>query len=487
MSTKETDGRPSESDASGEANRRTVDRVNAKSSPTGKCGKSAGVNSDAGRVSVNTDDINSMLRQQELLAAKIARSRTRAVLDDRIQKLMDQRANPEESEDPRGNDGRKRRRIQPDVGKEKRRVRQPVPPPSSGSEPSEWESAGSEQPQPHRRVPRSASDHKQRKNSRDDLGYTSRSAASRARLAELELAMQAEKAKLAQHQRRQPRAADDRHDRRLPHGHRGREDRRGTSADYPSESDGDEHVERRGRHRARPEQGRVEARGRKRARSSSDESDIDSHAFESDVSQDREGESSSSDEGEAPPSSARLLNARDMLSHWRREAKVLDATTQRECRRILRLLKVFKHENPVHKPRHLPMLVAFRAELVTLVVTRTHGPLVAAGYNIQRKALRSAGGVDQRALDKAVKRHKSNEAAKNESGLGGPRPGLSGRPPRGGGRGEKNPRGQRRLRPEPTPSGGGGGGKKLPQSLADMICHKCKKTGHRVSDCPGTK
>jgi hypothetical protein len=172
-----------------------------------------------------------------------------------------------------------------------------------------------------------------------------------------------------------------------------------------------------------------------------------------------------------------------MLSHWRREAKVLDATTQRECRRILRLLKVFKHENPVHKPRHLPMLVAFRAELVTLVVTRTHGPLVAAGYNIQRKALRSAGGVDQRALDKAVKRHKSNEAAKNEAGPGSPRPGPAGLPPRGGGRGEKSTR-QRRARPEPTPSGEGGGSKKLPQSLADMVCHKCKKTGHRIVDCP---
>jgi hypothetical protein len=226
----------------------------------------------------------------------------------------------------------------------------------------------------------------------------------------------------------------------------------------------------------------VEARGRKRARSSSDESDVDSHAFESDVSQDREGESSSSDEGEAPPSSARLLNARDMLSHWRREAKVLDATTQRECRRILRLLKVFKHENPVHKPRHLPMLVAFRTELVTLVVTRTHGPLVAAGYNIQRKALRSAGGVDQRALDKAVKRHKSNESAKNESGLGGPRSGPGGPPPRGGGRGPKSA-GKHRARPEPNPSGGGGGGKKTPVALVDMVCHKCKKTGHRATDC----
>ena len=104
------------------------------------------------------------------------------------------------------------------------------------------------------------------------------------------------------------------------------------------------------------------------------------------------------------------------------------------------------------------MLVAFRTELVTLVVTRTHGPLVAAGYNIQRKALRSAGGVDQRALDKAVKRHKSNEAAKNEAGPGSPRPGPAGLPPRGGGRGEKSTR-QRRARPEPTPSGGGGGSK----------------------------
>ena len=148
-----------------------------------------------------------------------------------------------------------------------------------------------------------------------------------------------------------------------------------------------------------------------------------------------------------------------MLSHWRREAKLLDATTQRECRRILRLLKVFKHENPVHKPRHLPMLVAFRAELVTLVVTRTHGPLVAAGYNIQRKSLRSAGGIDQRALDKAVKRHKSNETAKNESGLAGPRPGPSGRPPRGGVRGEK---GKRCPRPEPNPVGGGAGARSRP-------------------------
>ena len=127
------------------------------------------------------------------------------------------------------------------------------------------------------------------------------------------------------------------------------------SANQTNRSPRPEASERRGRHpRARQEQGRAEARGRKRARSTSDESDIDSHAFESDVSQDREGESSSSDEGEAPLPSARSLNACDMLAHWRREAKLLDATTQRECRRILRSLKVFKHENPVHKPRHVP-------------------------------------------------------------------------------------------------------------------------------------
>ena len=449
MSTKETNGRPSDSAESGEANRRTVDRANAKSSPTGKSGKPPSVNSDADRVSV--DDINTMLRQQELLAAKIARSRSRVALDDKIQKLMDQRANAEESEDPRGDEGRKRRRIDPGLEKERRRVRQPAPPPSSGSD-SEWESAKSDQSP--RRVPRSTKDHNQRKSPAVDRGYTSRNAKSRARLAELKLEMEAEEANLARRQHRQ----------------RGRVERRsshhGGKSDYLVESDSDEysvherdHGERRDRQRARPVQRRVEARGRKRARSTSDESDIDSHAFESDVSQDREGESSSSDEGEAPRPSARSLNACDMLAHWRREAKLLDATTQRECRRILRLLRLFKHENPVHKPRHLPMLVGFRAELVTLVVTRTHGPLVAAGYNIQRKSLRSAGGIDQRALDKAVKRHKSNETAKNESGLAGPRPGPSGRPPRGGVRGEK---GKRRPRPEPTPVGGGAGARSRP-------------------------
>ena len=297
--------------------------------------------------------------------------------------------------------------------------------------------------------------------------------------------MEAEKARLALQQHQQRHTATAHREQRHPREHHRRDGHRGArdggKSDYQHESDGDEHGERRGRPRARQDRGRAEARGRKRAYSSSDDSDLDSRAFESDVSQDREGESSSSDEGE-PPSSARTLNARDMLSHWRREAKVLDPATQRECRRILRLLKVFKHENPVHKPRHVPMLSAFRAELVTLVVTRTHGPAVAAGYNIQRKSQLSAGGIDQRALDKALKRHKSYEAVKNEPGpTGRPGPGRLG--PRGG-RQEGKPR-PRQQRPEPSPGGGRGPGTKPPgKTTADFTCHKCKKVGHRMADCP---
>ena len=73
MSTKETNGRPTDDEATGEASRGDVHRVKGKSNESGK---SAGGQIDAGEFSgVNDDDINAMLSQQEHLAAAIARSR----------------------------------------------------------------------------------------------------------------------------------------------------------------------------------------------------------------------------------------------------------------------------------------------------------------------------------------------------------------------------------------------------------------------------
>ena len=65
-------------------------------------GKSAGASSDAGEAMVvDFNDINSMLHQQELLAAVIARNRNRERLNKKIQHLMAQRDNDVEPEDPR--------------------------------------------------------------------------------------------------------------------------------------------------------------------------------------------------------------------------------------------------------------------------------------------------------------------------------------------------------------------------------------------------
>ena len=91
MTSKETNGR--HSDGSGAGDRRDVDRANAK--PTsGKCGKSAGVNLDAGRVAV--DDyvfyvfcVSRSCLRHRLRAAEVAQSFTKNF------KLMDQRANDE--------------------------------------------------------------------------------------------------------------------------------------------------------------------------------------------------------------------------------------------------------------------------------------------------------------------------------------------------------------------------------------------------------
>ena len=476
MRTKETNGGHSEE--SGEAGPRDDSRVQQKSNANGK---SAGANSEPGAHLFDDTDIDFMLRQQERLAAAIASSRRREEINNRIRELETQRDNADESEEPRGDTIRERPRFRSQSIGGHRRTRA-----STVDRDSEFESNGDGvQSAKSLNTQRPASGRKRSRSSANERDQSGTSTNSSARLIELQLEMEAEKARLALQQHQQRHAAAGHHEQRRPHEHHRRDSHRGarggSKSDYQYESDGDEHGERRGRPRARQDRGRTETRGRKRAYSSSDDSDLDSRAFESDVSQDREGESSSSDEGE-PPSSARTLNARDMLSHWRREAKVLDPVTQRECRRILRLLKVFKHENPVHKPRHVPMLSAFRAELVTLVVTRTHGPAVAAGYNIQRKSQLSAGGVDQRALDKAIKRHKSYEAVKNEpvqTGRLGP-----GRPRPRGGRQKGKPR-ARLQRPEPSPGGGRGPGTKPPgKPTADFTCHKCKKTGHRAADCP---
>jgi hypothetical protein len=287
MSPKETDGR--HSDGSGEAERRDEARVKTKSNANGK---PAGANSDAGEAMViELNNIDSMFRQQELLAAAIARSRRRGRLEDKIQQLQSQIDNDLESEEPRKNEGRKRRRFQPSSDKEKRRVQGQQRQHDSESEWSKSESGESIN------VPRQVRGRDLSRKPAEEHGYTSRSAKRRARLAELELEMEAEKASLAQHQRRQHCAADGRQSQRHHQDRRGRDDRRGAHSDYLSESDGDkhgerrgrprarqergrgartayasesvgdEHGERRGRQRARQERGRVEARGRKRARS----------------------------------------------------------------------------------------------------------------------------------------------------------------------------------------------------------------------------
>ena len=157
--------------------------------------------------------------RQRLRAAEVAQSSTKT-----ISKLMDHRANdegpriPVERKAAIGADLSDSRKVQ-------RRVRQPSPPPSSGSEPFEWERAKSEQPSRH--VPRPASGRKQSKSSTDDRGYRSRSAGSPADQRSSSWEMRAEMANLVLHQRRQHRAADDRHGRCRPQHHRGREDRRG--------------------------------------------------------------------------------------------------------------------------------------------------------------------------------------------------------------------------------------------------------------------
>ena len=103
MLTKETNGGHSEE--SGETDRRATSRVQSKSNAIAK---SAGATSEPGALSFDCNDINSMLRQQEKLAAAIASSRRREELNKRIQWLETQRDNAEETEEPRGDKSRER-------------------------------------------------------------------------------------------------------------------------------------------------------------------------------------------------------------------------------------------------------------------------------------------------------------------------------------------------------------------------------------------
>ena len=179
-----------------------------------------------------------------------------------------------------------------------------------------------------------------------------------------------------------------------------------------------------------------------------------------------------------------------MLAHWRREAKVQDPPTQREMKRVLRLMRAFARLHPVHKARLTPMLAAFRAELTTMVIARTHGHVVAAAYNIQHKSQKSGGCVDQRSLDKALKRSKLYEPAKNDhAGKPGP-PRRRGRqgdpgPAKRGPRRERDPK-PRYQRQDPAPTAGQGG-RRPPGTVAHPgpgVCFKCKESGHKIADCP---
>ena len=222
----------------------------------------------------------------------------------------------------------------------------------------------------------------------------------------------------------------------------------------------------------------------KHARASS-ESDVSSRALESDDSQ-LSGESSSPDEGGKPAPDASSLNTHDMLAHWRREAKSFDAPTMRECKRILRLLKAFSRTPCDCAITHARMLTAFRTELVLLMVTRTHGAAVATAYHIQNKTRVSAGAVDLRALEKAVKRNKSLVLAKNAH-AGEPaasslraRQRPSERVPKKRGTDSRN----RGPRADPAPAGVDRNKKNAGTTASPRACFKCKQPGHVIADCP---
>lgn len=95
MITKETNGGHSEE--SSETDRRVASRVQEKSNAIAK---SAGKVFEPGSLSFDRNDIDSMLRQQEKLAAAIASSRRREEFKKRIQCLETQRDNAEETEEP---------------------------------------------------------------------------------------------------------------------------------------------------------------------------------------------------------------------------------------------------------------------------------------------------------------------------------------------------------------------------------------------------
>jgi hypothetical protein len=271
----------------------------------------------------------------------------------------------------------------------------------------------------------------------------------------------------------------DRRDQREQRPASGRASRRGSDDANPSDP---EH--RRGRDRGHQERGGGEVRVLKHARASS-ESDVSSRALESDVSQ-LSGESSSPDEGGKPAPDASSLNAHDMLAHWRREAKSFDAPTMRECKRILRLLKAFSRTPCDCAITHARMLTAFRNKLVLLMVTRTHGAAVATAYHIQNKTRVSAGAVDLRALEKAVKRNKSLVLAKNAH-AGEPaasslraRQRPSERVPKKRGTDSRN----RGPRADPAPAGVDRNKKNAGTTASPRSCFKCKQPGHVIADCP---
>jgi hypothetical protein len=229
----------------------------------------------------------------------------------------------------------------------------------------------------------------------------------------------------------------------------------------------------------------------KRAREPSAESSLDSRHYESEDSQLSKGKTSSDDDAGDPAYASRPLCATRMLAHWGREAKAMDKDTQHECKRVLRLLRAYARAHPT-SPKHpnSTVLKAFSDELASMVIEVVHGREVAAAYNTQNKAHAMAGGLDQRLLDKAIKRQKSLQASKYAEAseryrARSPESPHEREPPA---RRKPEPRREhrreprretrwktRRERPEPR--------RERSTAPAGPVCFKCKETGHRAKEC----
>ena len=169
----------------------------------------------------------------------------------------------------------------------------------------------------------------------------------------------------------------------------------------------------------------------------------------------------------------------------------MDKSTQHECKRVLRLLRAYARAHPTSPNHPNPaVLKAFSDERASMVIEVVHGREVAAAYNTQNKAHAMAGGLDQRLLDKAIKRQKSLQASKNAEAseryrARSPespheREPPARRKPEARREHRREPRREtrwetRRERPEPR--------RERSPGPAGIVCFKCKETGHRAKEC----